>query len=228
MKTLKPNDRVVFVVQNYKLEYAVENTHLSIKFSGISPYKDNDAIFQLLGIDKYGFASNAYGYKVDSGMWPSFHIHDYEAATRLVEQLQILCNRKEPLNSKYKVGDKVTIAIRDGEGQDYPFNFSDEMAKLAGKEYIIESVTFIRANDYRGRRYYEEPFNYRLSGLKFVWSSLMFKPLCINDADNLDDITSSPSKETKLSTSEVKKVFTIDITECEISLNLKSTNKYHF
>ena len=52
---------------------------------------NNESIFNELGFtserDKYKLAQEAYGYNVQSGLWPSAHYKDYEALTRLVRKL---------------------------------------------------------------------------------------------------------------------------------------------
>jgi hypothetical protein len=58
--------------------YTVHSTHLS------HIHGANSSIFRRLGLDKYRFCSEAYGYYVHTGAWPSFMSRDYEAATRVV------------------------------------------------------------------------------------------------------------------------------------------------
>lgn len=82
---LKGNDIVIFDGPNGPRKYTVNWTCLS--FQG----RDNDIIFQDLGVDKYQLASKMYGYSIYSGNWPSFNSKDYKAATNLVNELHRLC-----------------------------------------------------------------------------------------------------------------------------------------
>lgn len=89
---LQQGDIVYF--DDFKLKYEVLSSFLCYEEG------ENDTIFARLGLDKYNFASNAYGYKVRSGDWPCFNHEDYEAATRIVAELAKLT--------------KVTVARSEG------------------------------------------------------------------------------------------------------------------
>jgi hypothetical protein len=99
-KTLKHVDGILF--NNYIL--TVQMDHISV-----CDY-DNDTIFKELNLDKYKFCSEHYGYKTESGLWPSFTPRDYAAATRVIIALfNIIEHNVEPkVKIKYK-----TIFLRD-------------------------------------------------------------------------------------------------------------------
>lgn len=84
--------------------------------------------------------------------------------------------------SKYKVGDIVTIADRGkNDVEDYPHCYVDSMLIYAGEQAIITEVHPFNSNEYSNRKFYEEPFCYKIRILSYKytspwnWSSAMFK-----------------------------------------------------
>ncbi len=75
-------DIVKFTVKKQIIKYSVCYTCLSLINSGY-----NDKIFEILKINKYKLTEKTYGYKANSGMWPSSEYRDYPALTRLVKEL---------------------------------------------------------------------------------------------------------------------------------------------
>lgn len=83
----------------------------------------------------------------------------------------------EPL---YKAGDKVIVKVREFDESDYKFTFTNDMNKLQGKIFTIESV---RPNAY-GRRLMTEDdcAAYRFKeDTRFTWASSMFEPANSNE-----------------------------------------------
>lgn len=78
----------------------------------------------------------------------------------------------EPV-SKFKVGDRVRIKVRTGRQEDYPCDFINDMTDFSGKEFQIASVDM--CTGYRECKYYEEPFKYRLTDVRWIWSSPMLE-----------------------------------------------------
>ena len=94
-------------------------------------------------------------------------------------------NMLEPV-SKFKVGDRVRIKVRTGREADYPYDFTDEMACYAGKEFQIKDMG--TSNDYKECKYYEEPFYYFLRNNIFTWSSSMLE--LVTPANELTSVIS--------------------------------------
>jgi len=85
-KTLKIQDIVIFKVKNNEYSYIVKNTHLKY-------YNEyNQIIFEKLKLDKRSFCNKHYGYETNSGLFPSYEIDDYKAATKVVLELFKLCD----------------------------------------------------------------------------------------------------------------------------------------
>lgn len=100
------------------------------------------------------------------GMFP--YMKSFECLTKLVKALYEM--------SPFKVGDQVRIKPRTGDGDDYPFFYTDEMAFRAGEIHTItsiEPVTFIC----RKRHYNGDPNRYRLDldDCRYDWHSSMFE-----------------------------------------------------
>lgn len=91
METLKYNDKITFTVEGNVFHYRVSSDYL-IAASGT-----NDIIFTTLGLigtQKYTFCDKWYGYTCDrDGTWPNCKYEDYEALTRIVEALQVMCDK---------------------------------------------------------------------------------------------------------------------------------------
>ena len=88
MEQLKYGQIVIFTIKCKIYTYLVNPQHLSSR----GPHS-NDQIFAELGLDKYKFCSNCYGYKTDCGAWPNSRNEDYAALTRAVEALFPYCDK---------------------------------------------------------------------------------------------------------------------------------------
>lgn len=83
--------------------------------------------------------------------------------------------------SKYKVGDTVIIASKEGNETDYPFHFILDMRKRAGEIYIIDEVKPVEENSIKNKpKYNGDSFEYTLKypGGKIIpgrWHSSMFE-----------------------------------------------------
>lgn len=76
--------------------------------------------------------------------------------------------------SLYNVGDKVTIAEREGGEFDYPFNFTKGMNDLAGSTFIVSKVEQAYINP--SLKYSNgDNYKYLLEGSMYSWHSSMFK-----------------------------------------------------
>jgi hypothetical protein len=99
IKELKYGDIVIFSVNKQILKYKVKNNFLSNYEFNKELY--NSEIFKVLEIDKKEITGKAYGYKIDSGDWPTSKINDYSALTRLVKKLYTIIEEKETKYTKY-------------------------------------------------------------------------------------------------------------------------------
>lgn len=83
--------------------------------------------------------------------------------------------------SKYKVGDTVIIASKEGNETDYPFHFIWGMCKRAGEIYIINEVKPVEENSIKDKpKYNGDSFEYTLRspGRDIIpgrWHSSMFE-----------------------------------------------------
>lgn len=103
----------------------------------------------------------------------------------------------------YKIGDKVRIKKREGEGGDYPCNYTEEMREHEGKTLTISSFSFPAHTETleRAKRYDGDLFFYGLDvdGDNWLWTSSMFEP--VEDAADKTD-TKAKEHTAKLVTSE--------------------------
>jgi hypothetical protein len=140
---LKGNDIVIFDGPNGPRKYTVNWTCLSL--AG----RDNDIIFQDLGVDKYQLASKMYGYSVHIGDWPSFITKDYKAATNLVNELHRLCAEARS-SAPTQSNSKTTISY---EQEKHPRNrsisFQPKSVILQGDDIKISRVQTVRASGIR-------------------------------------------------------------------------------
>ena len=76
--------------------------------------------------------------------------------------------------SKYKIGDTVTIKKRVAPGGNYKFFFTDEMAEMAGKKFVIVGAI---STDKTACIIPDDGFEYTLYGeaRRFSWASSMFE-----------------------------------------------------
>ena len=87
MEQLKEKQEVVFTIKDKIYTYRVYPCYLS----STGPYC-NGQIFVDLGLDRYKFCSDCYGYEANSGSWPFSENKDYAALTRAVEALFPYCD----------------------------------------------------------------------------------------------------------------------------------------
>ena len=89
------------------------------------------------------------------------------------------------MNSKYKVGDKVTIRKTYHKGfnwYDYPYSFTEEMLnRYGGQVFTIDKVKEDHSYSLEDKALYIEPYKYYLSGNSFTWSAAMFEETNIKD-----------------------------------------------
>ena len=88
MEQLKNGQEVIFTIKDTDYIYTVYSQHLCIKGAGY-----NNQIFKDLGLDKFKFCSDCYGYNPDRGDWPESENGDYAALTRAVEALFPYCDK---------------------------------------------------------------------------------------------------------------------------------------
>ena len=87
MEQLKEKQKIVFTTEYKIYTYIVYPSYLS----STGPYC-NGQIFVDLGLDRYKFCSDCYGYEADCGAWPTVKDKDYAALTRAVEALFPYCD----------------------------------------------------------------------------------------------------------------------------------------
>lgn len=133
-----------------------------------APYTYNDRVFAVLGMSgdevkelalKYGLAA--------IGDFPC--MKSMEALSKFV----IAIYEKSP----YKVGDTVRVKERQGDGGDYPFYFTRDMAELAGKLCKITEIVINNHKGYESRSMYNGSIHaYILDGVEsFCWHESMFE-----------------------------------------------------
>ena len=88
MEQLNSGDKIIFTIKDKNYIYTVYSNHLCIKGAGY-----NDQIFKDLGLDKFRFCSDCYGYNSGRGDWPESENGDYAALTRVVEALFPYCDK---------------------------------------------------------------------------------------------------------------------------------------
>lgn len=87
MEQLNSGDTIIFTIKDKNYIYTIYSNHLCIKGAGY-----NDRIFIDLGLNKYNFCSDCYGYNPGVGDWPESKDKDYAALTRVVEALFPYCD----------------------------------------------------------------------------------------------------------------------------------------
>ena len=88
MEQLNSGDKIIFTIKDKNYIYTVYSQHLCIKGAGY-----NNQIFKDLGLDKFKFCSDCYGYNSGVGDWPESKDGDYAALTRVVEALFPYCDK---------------------------------------------------------------------------------------------------------------------------------------
>lgn len=94
MNIVKEEDQIIFRLGDEEYKYKVLLNHLGCKTQD-EDSPPNSIIFTKLGMnenEKYSFCSDIYGYQSRDGNCPTYQDGDFEAATRLIQALQMKCN----------------------------------------------------------------------------------------------------------------------------------------
>ena len=135
----------------------------------------NSFIFKKLGIeDKAAFVRGICPI-VNYGEFPE--VGSYKDLTKVAIALFQV--------PEFKVGDKVRVAYRKDDEDDYPWYFTDEMLALSGKVYTIKAVD-VCGLSFSGKafeRLSQDPHCYHLDaeGKDFDWHSSMLKKVSESD-----------------------------------------------
>lgn len=108
---VKNGDIFTFSLNGKEYKYKVRSTYLYLMNSCLS----NDGIFHLLSLDKYDFCSHHYGYATHKGSWPEYKRHDYAAAQRVIDALQVECEKQPTITDKVFCGATITFKINERE-----------------------------------------------------------------------------------------------------------------
>lgn len=184
-KILKKDDHLEFRVKEKTLIYRVLPRFL-MREDAI-----HEQIFYILGIkDRFQYAKKYYQEAADFKDYQSFPecvTDSYEALTRLAialfkdcEKLQEGAEPEKPLESIYKVGDKVKVKSTYDSGYsyaDYPCGFTESMLEKFGGEVVtITRVDYRDSTYYSARKRYLEPFIYIVAEDEdYGWSAAMFE-----------------------------------------------------
>lgn len=183
-KILKKNDYLEFCVKKETLRYRV-HPKLLVYENGM-----NNEIFSILGIeDRFEYTKEYYREAAEFECYQSFPEcieGSYEALTRLAialfkdcEKLQEETKSEKPLESIYKVGDKVRVKSAYDPGctsGDYPCGFIPTMLEgWGGKVVTISSVNYIERESHKDKKHYLEPFTYVVQENTWTWSAAMFE-----------------------------------------------------
>ena len=88
MEQLNSGDKIIFSIKDSNYIYTIYSKYLNVKGSFF-----NDQIFEDLGLNKFNFCSDCYGYNPGVGDWPESKDKDYAALTRVVEALIPYCDK---------------------------------------------------------------------------------------------------------------------------------------
>lgn len=111
------------------------------------------------------------------------------------EFLEVLNNIAIPKGPDYgdwykdlKEGDIVTIAKRDAPSAFYPYGFPEEMAVLAGKEFVIRAIreNYIDAGFAQRPKFNGDCRKYFLKDSPYGWHSSMFVPTVLDPSMKLE------------------------------------------
>ena len=169
--TLSVDDSLLLYGILYKVQLNDCTNRYYLKNISEKLHSRNDAIFayiyRISDTDKYKW-SNAFGSTLN-GSFPEFY--SLEALTKFVKNIYE--------TSPYRCGDRVKVKSREAGSGTYPYNFVDEMAELAGREFEIK---FVQEDD----SYVGDPnsrpssdgsiFNYEFAQDSWTWHSSMFEP----------------------------------------------------
>lgn len=92
----KPETEVYFTIDGVTYAYQLESTYYN------HPSGDNNMIFELLGVNKYQFCSEAYGYEAGGGDWPVWKFGDKEAPIKIVKAIREEIAKYKSSNPKTK------------------------------------------------------------------------------------------------------------------------------
>lgn len=149
----------------------------------------NDEVFVLLGMNdeqKKKWASK-YGYNYD-GMFPEFKSRN--DLTKFVIDIM-----QTPI---VKPGDRVVIKPRVGVAGDYPFLYTDAMAELAGKSFIVDKVSESCNESTAQRKYFNgDIHSYQLRDCCFYWNSAHFDLKSIVRKSSMEETLARLAEETK-------------------------------
>lgn len=173
---MKIGDKIVFKFNETTLKYEVV-TSLDKHFflCNLDKGSPNSKIFEILEIDdRYGFCEEVIGkyIKKQSNVFP-----ELESLSDLERVVNALYERILEISTpKFKVGDLVMVAKREGESSDYVCNYNDEMVQYENRIFAISKINKMSIpsiKSYISRLRYEEPFYYTLEGNSWNWSSAM-------------------------------------------------------
>lgn len=99
--TLNEYDRLHLLTE----KFIVRSTYLS------GDGCENDKIFKLLGLDKYKFCRECYGYDEKDGQCPECHSEDYQALTRLALAIFAKIEGRSSVCSKTTMAEKKIISV---------------------------------------------------------------------------------------------------------------------
>ncbi len=103
LEKLEFGDIVEFTIKKEILKYEVKSWFLNIIRDNDFDYKMNEEIFRILGINKNKIAEKIYRYPLNGngGDWPNSKANDYSALTRLVKELYLIIEEREPKYTKF-------------------------------------------------------------------------------------------------------------------------------
>lgn len=184
-KILKKDDHLEFCVKRATFEYRVHPKFL------VCEGAIHNQIFHSLGIkDRFQYAKKYYQEAADFKDYQAFPecaTGSYEALTRLAialfkdcEKLQEETKPEEPLESIYKVGDKVRVKSAYDPGcssTDYPYIFVGPMLEKYGGRVVIITCVFHGERIESQKKCYLEPFTYSIAEdeTHYIWSAAMFE-----------------------------------------------------
>ncbi len=101
------HDTVIFTVKEQIIEYKITFRYLLNQKNDLSTNDEifNDEIFRILELDKNKMAEKAYNckrnYNFKDNFWPETKTENYPSLTRLVKELYIIIEEREPKYTKY-------------------------------------------------------------------------------------------------------------------------------
>jgi hypothetical protein len=170
----QPEENVTFTVNGETYNYVLIGMD---RYYFNNTCGNNETIFNVLGVDKHRFCSEAYGYEAYAGGWPEWRKGDNEAPIKIVKAIREKIKQLESMpkskkqTHKFKTGDKVTYKYqKDLLGQKY-FHGGDCHGGFVG---IIISI------DYDGSLYVttRHGLNFHMLPNEFVeYDEVLSKPI---------------------------------------------------